>query len=63
MVASCTYQENNTIKQADSREGCSRVYGAGKDSLPAQLNKKYTADPNLEKRATAIREKLLKEYH
>lgn len=57
-MAACTYQKTNTIKQADVREGDEWVYGVHPDSGAYQLKKTYTADPELQKKADAIREKL-----
>ncbi|WP_338874199.1 hypothetical protein WBJ53_01070 [Spirosoma sp. SC4-14] len=66
-LASCDYQKNNTIRQADYRAGDFRadyragdpeVYGAGKDSAAVQTKYKYTPNPDLDARTQKIREKL-----
>jgi len=57
-LASCNYQKNNVIEQKDVRQGDEWVYGVSPDSAARQLKNKYTANPELEKRASAIREKL-----
>ncbi|MCK8492058.1 MULTISPECIES: hypothetical protein [Spirosoma] len=66
-LASCDYQKNNTIRQADYRAGDFRpdyragdpeVYGAGKDSAAVQTKYKYTPNPALDQRADKIRQKL-----
>ncbi len=57
-MASCTYQKNNHIEQKDVREGSEWVYGVHPDSTARQLKVQYTANPELEVRANAIREKL-----
>lgn len=57
-LASCKYQKNNHIEQKDVRQGDEWVYGVSPDSAARQLKNKYTANPDLEKRANNIREKL-----
>lgn len=57
-LASCKYQKNNSIEQHDARKGDEWVYGVSPDSAARQLKNKYTANPDLEKRANDIREKL-----
>lgn len=57
-LASCDYQKNNVIEQNDLRQGDEWVYGVSPDSAARQLKNKYTANPELEKRTNAIREKL-----
>ncbi len=66
-LASCDYQKNNTIRQADYRAGDFRagyragdpeVYGTGKDSAAVQTKYKYTPNPELDKSAEKIRQKL-----
>jgi len=57
-LTSCNYQRNNVIEQKDARKGDQWVYGVSPDSAARQLKNKYTANPELEKRANAIREKL-----
>lgn len=57
-LASCDYQVNNTIDQPDVREGDEWVYGVHPDSSAAQLKNVYTEKPELEKKASEIREKL-----
>ncbi len=57
-LASCKYQKNNHIEQKDVRQGDEWVYGVSPDSAARQLKNKYTANPDLEKRANDIREKL-----
>lgn len=54
----CDYQKNNTIKQKDVRKDDKYVYGIHPDSAAAQSKNTYTAKPELEVRANAIREKL-----
>lgn len=58
VATACDYQKNNRIKQKDVREGNEYVYGVHPDSAAAQSKIKYTAKPELEVRANAIREKL-----
>ncbi|CAH0997205.1 hypothetical protein EMA8858_03344 [Emticicia aquatica] len=57
-LASCDYQKNNVIEQKDVRKGDEWVYGVSPDSAARQLKNKYTANPELENRTNAIREKL-----
>ncbi|WP_435357470.1 hypothetical protein [Emticicia sp. SJ17W-69] len=57
-LASCDYQKNNVIEQKDVRKGDEWVYGVSPDSAARQLKNKYTANPDLENRTNAIREKL-----
>lgn len=66
-LASCDYQKNNTIRQADYRAGDFRanyragdpeVYGAGKDSAAVQTKYKYTPNPELDQKVEKIRQKL-----
>jgi hypothetical protein len=57
-LASCNYQKNNVIEQKDVRQGDEWVYGVSPDSAARQLKNKYTANPDLENRTNAIREKL-----
>jgi hypothetical protein len=57
-LTSCDYQKNNVIEQKDVRKGDTWVYGVSPDSAARQLKNKYTANPDLEKRTNAIREKL-----
>ncbi|PLK46186.1 MULTISPECIES: hypothetical protein [Emticicia] len=57
-LASCNYQKTNRIEQKDVRKGDEWVYGVSPDSAARQLKNKYTANPDLEKRANEIREKL-----
>jgi hypothetical protein len=57
-LTSCDYQKNNHIEQKDVRAGDEWVYGVSPDSAARQLKNKYTANPELEKRTNAIREKL-----
>ena len=58
LLSSCDYQKYNHIGQKDVNVENSYVYGAGPDSLPRQMANKYTAEPELEPRVTAIRERL-----
>ncbi len=58
VATSCDYQKNNRIKQKDVQEGNEYVYGVHPDSAAAQTKNTYTAKPELEVRANAIREKL-----
>ncbi len=55
-MASCTYQNNNSIEQKDVNEGDEYVYGLGPDSSARQLKTIYTAKPELEARTAAIKE-------
>jgi hypothetical protein len=57
-LASCDYQKTNVIEQSDVRKGDEWVYGVSPDSAARQLKNKYTANPDLENRTNAIREKL-----
>ncbi len=57
-LASCDYQKTNVIEQNDIRKGDEWVYGVSPDSAARQLKNKYTANPDLENRTNAIREKL-----
>ncbi len=57
-LASCNYQKTNVIEQKDVRKGDEWVYGVSPDSAARQLKNKYTANPDLENRTNAIREKL-----
>jgi hypothetical protein len=57
-LASCDYQKTNVIEQKDVRQGDEWVYGVSPDSAARQLKNKYTANPDLENRTNAIREKL-----
>lgn len=57
-LASCNYQKNNVIEQKDVNSGSEWVYGVHPDSSARQLKNKYTAKPENEARAAAIREKL-----
>jgi hypothetical protein len=57
-LASCEYQKSSNIEQHDVRKGDEWVYGVSPDSAARQLKNKYTANPDLEKRANDIREKL-----
>ena len=57
-LASCKYQKTNVIEQKDVRKGDEWVYGVSPDSAARQLKNKYTANPELEKKANEIREKL-----
>lgn len=58
LLSSCEYQKNNHIGQKDLNATNSYVYGVSPDSLPRQMANKYTAQPELETRVNAIREKL-----
>jgi hypothetical protein len=57
-ATACDYQKNNRIKQKDVHAGDEYVYGVHPDSAAAQTKNTYTAKPELEVRANAIREKL-----
>ena len=57
-LASCTYQTSNRIEQKDVNKGSEWVYGVHPDSSARQLKNKYTANPENETRAAAIKEKL-----
>lgn len=57
-ISSCTYQNTNSIDQDDVNKGDTYIYGVHPDSAAAQLKNVYTAKPENEKRAAAIREKL-----
>jgi hypothetical protein len=58
LLSSCDYQKHNHIGQKDVNATSTYVYGVSPDSLPAQMSKKYTAQPEIETRVNAIREKL-----
>jgi hypothetical protein len=58
VATACDYQKNNRIKQKDVRSGDEYVYGVHPDSAAVQSKNTYTAKPELEVRANAIREKL-----
>ncbi|MEN9386138.1 MAG: hypothetical protein RLZZ185_879 [Bacteroidota bacterium] len=58
VATACDYQKNNRIKQKDVQAGNEYVYGVHPDSAAAQTKNTYTAKPELEVRANAIREKL-----
>ena len=60
VATSCDYQKNNTIKQKDVRKGDEYVYGVHPDSAAVQAKLTYDAQPELEVKANAIREKLFK---
>jgi hypothetical protein len=57
-ISSCSYQNTNSIDQDDVNKGDTEIYGVHPDSSAAQLKNKYTANPENEKRAAAIKEKL-----
>ena len=66
-LASCDYQKYNSIRQVDYRAGDvsstfragdPEVYGLGKDSVAVQSRYKYTPNPELDAKATEIRQKL-----
>ncbi len=58
VAIACDYQKNNRIKQKDVQAGNEYVYGVHPDSAAAQTKNTYTAKPELEVRANAIREHL-----
>lgn len=58
LLSSCDYQKYNHIGQKDVNAKNPYVYGVSPDSLPRQMANKYTAQPELETRVNAIREKL-----
>lgn len=58
LVSSCDYQKYNKAPSKDVRENSEWVYGVHPDSSARQLANKYEANPELEKRTSAIREKL-----
>lgn len=58
LLSSCNYQKDNRIEQKDVNAKSTYVYGVSPDSLPKQMANKYTAQPELETRVNAIREKL-----
>jgi hypothetical protein len=62
-LASCKYQVGNRIEQKDVNTGNEWVYGVHPDSAARQLKNKYTANPDLEVKANALRDKLLKGVH
>ncbi len=57
-VSACTYQNNNRIEQKDINLGNERIYGVSPDSAARQLKNVYTPNPENDKRAAALREKL-----
>jgi hypothetical protein len=57
-LASCKYQKNNTIDQADVRKADVYVYGVHPDSAAVQTKKQYSSTPELDQRTIAIREKM-----
>ncbi|HEV7351208.1 hypothetical protein [Telluribacter sp.] len=61
LLSSCDYQKYNRIEQDDVREGSNHIYGAHPDSAASQLTSRYEDNPDMDKRATAIREKLFAE--
>lgn len=58
LLSSCDYQKYNHKEQKDPNAGNQYVYGVSPDSLPRQMANKYTANPEIEPRVNAIREKL-----
>lgn len=58
LLSSCDYQKYNKKDQKDVNATNPYVYGAGLDSLPRQMANKYEANPEIETRVNAIREKL-----
>lgn len=58
LLSSCDYQKYNKKESKDLNAGNEYVYGVSPDSLPRQLANKYEAQPELETRVNAIREKL-----
>jgi hypothetical protein len=58
LLSSCDYQKYNKKEQIDLNAKNSDVYGVSPDSLPRQMANKYVANPEIETRITAIREKL-----
>jgi hypothetical protein len=58
LLSSCDYQKYNKKEQVDLNAKNTYVYGVSPDSLPRQMANKYTANPEIETRVTAIREKL-----
>ncbi len=58
LLSSCDYQKGNRIEQKDVNANSTYVYGVSPDSLPKQMANKYTAQPEIETRVNAIREKL-----
>ncbi|WP_395767679.1 hypothetical protein [Aquirufa sp.] len=58
VASACDYQKYNRIKQKDVHAGNEYVYGVHPDSAAVQSKNTYTAKPELEVRANAIREKL-----
>lgn len=62
-LTSCQYQVSNKIEQKDVNAGNEWVYGVHPDSSARQLKNKYTANPDLEVKANALREKLAKNIY
>ena len=58
LVSSCDYQKYNKAEQKDLQSTNEWVYGVHPDSAARQLANTYEANPELEKRTNAIREKL-----
>lgn len=58
LLSSCDYQKYNHKEQKDLNAKNEYVYGVSPDSLPRQMANKYEANPELEPRVNAIREKL-----
>ncbi|WP_247237149.1 hypothetical protein [Telluribacter sp. SYSU D00476] len=58
LLSSCEYQKYNRVEQDDVREGSEYVYGPHPDSAARQLANKYEDNPEMDRRANAIREKL-----
>lgn len=59
-LTSCQYQVSNRIEQKDVNAGKEWVYGVHPDSAARQLKNKYAANPDLEVKANALREKVVK---
>ncbi|WP_109671904.1 hypothetical protein [Dyadobacter jejuensis] len=58
LLSSCDYQKYNKKVSKDLNAGNEYVYGVSPDSLPRQMANKYDAQPELDSRVNAIREKL-----
>lgn len=56
-AASCAYQEQNSIDQADARKNSVLVYGVHPDSSARQLQNKWPDKEGVPERAEKIRQK------
>jgi hypothetical protein len=58
LLSSCEYQKYNQNEQEDVRAGNELIYGVHPDSAARSLANKYEDNPDMDRRANAIREKL-----